>query len=56
MVYFYQVLMIVLFLSSSIFAQQDCQGDRYIQDIFDVEVQYGIEYGENVNEEFLFGT
>ena len=56
MFYFYQISVIVLFLSSSIFAQQDCEGGRYIQDIFDVEVQYGIEYGENVNEEFLFGT
>ncbi|MBI65616.1 MAG: hypothetical protein CMG64_04935 [Candidatus Marinimicrobia bacterium] len=54
--YFYQISVIGLFLSSSIFAQQDCEGGRYIQDIFDVEVQYGIEYGENVNEEFLFGT
>ena len=36
-------------------SQSDCVEDRYVNDIFDVNVQYGIEYGENVNEEFLFG-
>ena len=38
------------------FTQSDCSDDRYINDIFDVNVEYGVEYGENINEEFLFGT
>ena len=35
------------------FTQEDCEGDRYINEIFDVNVQYNIEYGENINQTLL---
>ena len=50
-----RIIFIVL-CSCFAFTQSDCSDDRYINDIFDVNVEYGVEYGENINEEFLFGT
>ena len=38
------------------YSQTDCVDGRYLDSLFDVEVSYGIQYGENVNEEFLFNT
>jgi len=46
----------VLILFCFIYTQADCVDGRYLDDLFDVEVSYGISYGENVNEEFLFGN
>tara|TARA_B100002051_G_C16737539_1_gene642172 strand:+ start:2161 stop:3300 length:1140 start_codon:yes stop_codon:yes gene_type:complete len=48
----YYLLAILCFLS----AQDDCVDGRYMDPLFGVEVSYGVEYGENVNEEFLFGN
>ena len=48
----YYLLAILCFLN----AQDDCVDGRYIEPLFGVEVSYGVEYGENVNEEFLFGN
>ena len=44
----------ILILFSIIFSQ-DCTDGRYIEELFDVAVQYNIEYGENTNEPF-FGS
>ncbi len=46
----------MLILFCFIYTQADCVDGRYLDDLFDVEVSYGIQYGENVNEEFLFGN
>ena len=56
MIFISKILTFSLFLFSMLLAQVDCIGERYINDIFDVNVEYGVEYGENINEEFLFGT
>ena len=48
----YYLLLFFCFLS----AQSDCVDGRYLDPTFDVDVSYGIEYGQNVNEEFLFGN
>ena len=56
MIYIFKIIAFSLLLFSTVMAQQDCQDGRYVDDVFDVDVQYGIQYGENVNEEFLFGT
>ena len=45
-------LNLILFLLFSVMFSQDCTDGRYIEDIFDVSVQYDIEYGENTNETF----
>ena len=34
-------------------SQEDCQDGRYIDDIFDVSVQYGVQYGQNISENIL---
>ena len=52
---FFKLIGLILYVSM-VFSQDDCSEGRYLDDIFEVDVQYGIEYGENVNEEFLFGT
>tara|TARA_B100002052_G_scaffold147022_1_gene134227 strand:+ start:463 stop:1569 length:1107 start_codon:yes stop_codon:yes gene_type:complete len=36
-----------------IISQEDCQDGRYIDDIFDVSVQYGVQYGQNISENIL---
>ena len=56
MIFISKIFTFSLFLFSMLLAQADCIGERYVNDIFDVDIQYGIEYGENINEEFLFGT
>ena len=46
-------LIIISFVLFSVMFSQDCTDGRYIEDIFDVSVQYDIEYGENTNETFI---
>ena len=45
------ILIAVLFELS--FFQSDCYEGRYIDEIFDISVEYDIEYGENVNDSGL---
>ena len=47
------MLIILTILTSFIFSQNDCTDGRYIEEIFNVDVQYGIEYGENINQNVL---
>ena len=45
---------LLLLVISLLFSQpEDCLGDRYISEIFDVDIEYGIEYGENINQTLL---
>jgi hypothetical protein len=45
---------LLLLVISVLFSQpEDCSGDRYISEIFDVDIEYGIEYGENINQTLL---
>jgi len=53
---YYEMKFYVLIFLSFIYSQSDCVEGRYLDDLFDVDISYGIEYGQNVNEEFLFGT
>ena len=43
----------LVFLFSYIFTQQECEDDRYINEIFEFEQITNIEYGMNVNETIL---
>ena len=43
----------LLFLFSCIFTQEECEDDRYINEIFEFEQIANIEYGMNVNETIL---
>ena len=45
-----------LILFCFIYPQPDCDEGRYLDTLFDVETSYGIEYGQNVNEEFIIGN
>ena len=50
------LLIFISFLLFSItFSQTECTDNRYLEENFDVNVQYNIEYGENTNENF-FGS
>ncbi len=44
---------LLIILTSFIFSQYDCTNGRYMEEIFNVDVQYEIEYGENINETLL---
>ena len=45
-------LLFFIVMTSFILADIDCVDGRYSEEIFDVSVQYGIEFGENTNEDF----
>ena len=47
-------IVLILFLCF-ITAQEECIDGRYFDEIFDVDIEYGIQYGENINETF-WGT
>ena len=45
---------LLLLVASLLFSQpEDCSGDRYISEIFDVDIEYGVQYGENINQTLL---
>ena len=46
-----RILLIIIF--SFVLSQEDCQGERYLDEIFDVSVQYEVQYGQNINETIL---
>jgi len=43
----------LIIFTSFIIAQDECVDDRYLEEIFGVDVQYEIEYGENTNQTLL---
>ena len=45
--------LILAICMSFIFSQDDCSGGRYLEEIFNVDIQYEIEYGENINHTML---
>ena len=42
-----------MIITSVLLSQNDCADNRYIDEIFSVDVQYEIEYGENINQTLL---
>tara|TARA_B110001454_G_scaffold211860_1_gene228005 strand:+ start:142 stop:1275 length:1134 start_codon:yes stop_codon:yes gene_type:complete len=45
---------IILFTFISIcFLQEECENERYIAEIFEVDIQYEVQYGQNTNETIL---
>ena len=37
---------IIAIILSLVYSQEECDNNRYLNEIFDVNVQYEIEYGE----------
>ena len=46
-----KILLIIII--SFLYCQEDCQNERYLDEIFSVDVQYEIQYGQNTNETLL---
>ena len=46
-------IIIILILTALVFPQDDCQNGRYIDEIFDINIDYQVQYGENINESLL---
>ena len=44
---------LLIIMVSFMFCQQDCQDDRYLNEIFDIEVEYEVQYGQNINQTIL---
>ena len=44
---------ILVFFVGFLFSQNDCLDNRYLDEIFDIDVEYEIEYGENTNQTLL---
>ena len=36
-----------------VFCQSECENGRYLEEIYDVDIQYQIQYGQNVNQTIL---
>ena len=49
-----KTILIITFFAFIYGQPEDCSDGRYINEIFDVSIDYGIEYGENTNQT-LFG-
>lgn len=47
------MFLILIFFTSIIFSQEECTDNRYLDEIFDIDIEYEIEYGENINENIL---
>ena len=45
--------MIPILILLSIIYSQDCTEGRYIEELFNVNIQYDIEYGENINQNII---
>ena len=45
--------LILAFFTTFLLSQDDCSGNRYLEEIFAVDVQYEVEYGENINQTLL---
>tara|TARA_Y100001970_G_scaffold289271_1_gene419102 strand:- start:602 stop:1732 length:1131 start_codon:yes stop_codon:yes gene_type:complete len=43
----------LLLLSYFLIAQDDCVDGRYLDSLFDVDIDYNVQYGQNVNESIL---
>ena len=46
-------LILIFSIINFIFTQDECQDGRYLEEILDVDVQYEVEYGENINQTML---
>ena len=44
---------LLIIMVSFMFCQQDCQDGRYLNEIFDIEVEYEVQYGQNINQTIL---
>ena len=48
-----QYYMIIVAFVTFLFAQEECVDGRYLDNIFDINIETNIQYGENVNETIL---
>ena len=44
---------LLLIFITFIFCQNECQNGRYIDELYDVDIQYQVQYGQNVNQTIL---
>ena len=44
---------ILTILLSLAISQNDCLNNRYIDEIFDVDIEYNVQYGQNINQSLL---
>jgi len=49
-----KIIVLLIYISLS-FSQEECQNERYRNEIFDVDVEYEVQYGQNINQT-LFGS
>ena len=47
------MVIILMIFASVLFSQSDCVNNRYIDEMFSVDVDYEVEYGENINQTLL---
>ena len=47
-------ILLLVVLTATVFSQSECDGERYMSDIFpDIQITSNIEYGENITEDIL---
>ena len=45
--------LLIIFFSFLVSQPEDCSNGRYLDGIFNVDIQYGIQYGQNINQTVL---
>ena len=51
-IYIMKNVLLLIFITF-IFCQNECQNGRYIEELYDVDIQYQVQYGQNVNQTIL---
>ena len=51
-IYIMKNILLITFITF-VFCQSECENGRYLEEIYDVDIQYQIQYGQNVNQTIL---
>ena len=51
-IYIMKNILLITFITF-VFCQSECENGRYLEEIYDIDIQYQIQYGQNVNQTIL---
>ena len=51
-IYIMKNILLITFITS-IFCQSECENGRYLEEVYEVDIEYQIQYGQNINQTIL---
>lgn len=51
-IYIMKNILLITFITFA-FCQSECENGRYLEEVYDVDIQYQIQYGQNINQTIL---